>query len=71
MSNENVQTYLPRPKTARRYDVSDRTISRWEQDPELGFPQPMIVNGRKFDLLDALEAWEKTRALPSNNKKAA
>jgi len=71
MSNETVRTYLPGPQTARRYGVSDRTIARWEQDPDLCFPQPMIVNGRKFHPLDALEAWEKTRALPSNNRKAA
>ena len=71
MSNESTRTYLPGPHTARRYGVSDRTIARWEQDPDLGFPQPMIVNGRKFHPVDALEAWEKTRALPSNNRKAA
>ena len=71
MSNESSRTYLPGPKTARRYGVSDRTISRWEADLKLGFPQPMIVNGRKFHPLDELEAWERSRAAPSAQKKAA
>ena len=71
MSNDTPRTFLPAPKTARRYDVSNRTIVRWEQDPALGFPQPMHVNGRKFYALDELEAWERLRAVPSINKKAA
>lgn len=71
MSNELARTYLPGPQTARRYGVSDRTISRWEADSKLGFPQPMIVNGRKFHPLEALEAWEKSRAAPSSHMKAA
>ena len=71
MSSLTSRTYLPGPKTAHRYGVSDRTIVRWEQDPALGFPQPMHVNGRKFYPLDELEAWERSRAAPSNNKKAA
>ena len=70
MSNETSRTYLPGPKTARRYGVSDRTIVRWEQDPALCFPQPMHVNGRKFYPLDELEAWERMRAMPSNQKAA-
>ena len=70
MSNDLARTYLPGPQTARRYGVSDRTISRWEADPKLGFPQPMIVNGRKFHPLDALEAWELSRAAPSQQKAA-
>ena len=71
MSNESNRTFLPGPKTARRYGVSDRTIARWEQDETLGFPKPMLVNGRKFHPLDELEAWEKSRAAPSSHQKAA
>ena len=70
MSNNIARTYLPGPQTARRYGVSDRTIARWEADPELDFPRSMTVNGRKFFALDELEAWEKLRAQPSNQKAA-
>src|SRR5262249_11523476 len=31
-----------------RYRVSDRTIDRWMRDPRLGFPQPTIVNRRRY-----------------------
>jgi predicted DNA-binding transcriptional regulator AlpA len=31
-----------------RYRVSDRTIDRWMRDPHLGFPQPIIVNRRRY-----------------------
>src|SRR5262249_9133565 len=31
-----------------RYRVSDRTIDRWVKDPRLEFPQPLIINGRRY-----------------------
>jgi len=31
-----------------RYRVSDRTIDRWMRDPRLGFPQPIVINRRRF-----------------------
>jgi predicted DNA-binding transcriptional regulator AlpA len=31
-----------------RYRVSDRTIDRWMRDPRLEFPQPIIVNRRRY-----------------------
>jgi predicted DNA-binding transcriptional regulator AlpA len=31
-----------------RYRVSDRTIDRWMRDPRLGFPQPVVVNRRRY-----------------------
>jgi len=43
--------------------ISSRTLSRWEDDPSLAFPQAMIINNRRYwrkgDLLD----WAKARAV--------
>jgi|SRR5271163_3415002 len=51
--------WLPRPKTARdRYHVCKRTIDRWEKDKKLGFPKPLVVNGRKLDNEDQLDLWD-------------
>ncbi len=71
MSFQPNKTYYPRAKTGHRYNVADRTIARWAADPELGFPKPIIINGRWFFALDDLEAWERSRATASNSKKAA
>jgi hypothetical protein len=49
---------FPRRKTAERYGVSVRTIERWEDDPELDFPKSTIVNGRRYDNVDELDAWD-------------
>ena len=62
MASNDSKTYLPRPKTAQRYGVTERSIARWTEAPELGFPQPMEVNGRLFFAVDELEAWERSRA---------
>lgn len=41
--------------------VSDMTLWRWLQDKSLGFPQPIIINGRRYFDEEALEAWERAR----------
>ena len=53
--------YLPRAKLKTRYGVTEMSIWRWERDPLVGFPDPIIINGKKFYDLDELEAWEDRR----------
>jgi predicted DNA-binding transcriptional regulator AlpA len=54
---------LPTRFLLQRYSVSDRTIDRWCNNSELGFPQPMVVNKRRYWRLSELEEWERSRAL--------
>jgi hypothetical protein len=54
-------SYQPRKKTAERYGVHVRSIDRWEQNPSMDFPKPLVVNGRKYDNLHELETWERMR----------
>ena len=51
--------YLPEPKVCERYGVSHMAPRRWDADPELDFPKPIIIRGRKYRDLDALEAFEE------------
>jgi hypothetical protein len=53
---------LPDPKTAGRYDVTTRTLARWDTNPALGFPAPIIINNRKYRRLSELVRWERARA---------
>ena len=57
------KSYLPRRKLPKRYGVTEMTVWRWERDPLLGFPDPLVVNGKKFYAVAALEAWEMARML--------
>jgi hypothetical protein len=65
-----ITNYQPRRKTAERYGVHVRSIERWEQNPEMNFPKPLVVNGRKYDNVPALEAWERMRAAGKNMEAA-
>jgi hypothetical protein len=47
MSSSNKQL-LPDSKVRERYSVSAQTIWRWDHNPELGFPRPIRINGRKY-----------------------
>ena len=54
--------YLPDPEVCQRYGVSDMTITRWTRDPDLNFPQPLVIRNRKYRDLDELEAFEERQA---------
>lgn len=39
---------LPAARVRQRYSVSDMSLWRWPRDPDLGFPQPIYINGRRY-----------------------
>ena len=52
---------LPDPQVAQRYNVSPRTLYRWDERPGLGFPKAIVINGRKYRRVEQLENWERQR----------
>lgn len=52
---------LPDPSVAARYQVTSRTIDRWDRQAGLNFPKPIRINNRKYRRLDELETWERQR----------
>ncbi|TAU26214.1 DNA-binding protein [Rhizobium ruizarguesonis] len=57
-----VQAYLTRPQVRARYQISEMTMWRWEQNLDLKFPKPMVVGRRKYFKEEELTAWERDRA---------
>ena len=52
--------YLTQAQVKARYGgVSDMAIWRWEHRPEVSFPRPLVINGRKFWKLSELETFER------------
>jgi hypothetical protein len=63
MSKGHVHTvFLTRRQQAERYQRSVRTIERWGDDPELGYPPETDINGHLLRRLSDLEVWERKRA---------
>jgi hypothetical protein len=58
--------WLTRAMQARRYSVSVRTIERWGEDPALGMPPEMEVNGRFLRNETKLDSWDRSRVLTAN-----
>jgi hypothetical protein len=48
----------PTKPTAVSFGVCDRTISRWENNPKLGFPRSIKINGRKYYEVKKLEQFK-------------
>lgn len=38
-------------------DISHTTIWRWDQKPEVGFPPPVYIAGRKYRDAAEVDAW--------------
>jgi predicted DNA-binding transcriptional regulator AlpA len=53
------------PAVAKLLNVSLRSIARWDKDPEDDFPEPIVINGRKYRRRAKLEEWMRKRALTS------
>jgi hypothetical protein len=56
---------LPTRLLCERFNVCDRTIARWQIDPKLGFPSPIVINGRKYFDENKIAQWERDRASKS------
>lgn len=48
--------------TAVRYDVTVRTLERWDEKPELGFPPAVRIRRRRYREIDKLDAWDRANA---------
>ena len=58
--------YLTTRKVMARHCVSKRTLDRRLKDHALGFPQPVVINDRRFWDEEALTAWEAKQAAAGN-----
>ena len=60
---------LPTKQVCGRYLVTDRTVSRWERDPELNFPKPTVINRRKYFDEEQLARWDSEQAAKGRTAK--
>lgn len=61
MANK-ASTLIPDPEVGKRCGRTRQTIRRWERDPALGFPEAVVICGRKYRDADKLDAWIASRA---------
>jgi hypothetical protein len=52
-------------KVAKRYGVDKRTLPRWDEKPELGFPPPIYINGLRYRDGDKLDEFDAARVRAS------
>lgn len=58
---DSQKRYLPQKQVTSRYRRSSKTLSRWSDDPEVGFPKPIKIRGYKyFDEAELID-WELRR----------
>jgi hypothetical protein len=61
---------LPDPAVAKRYGVHPFTLRRWDENPDLGFPPLVLVNGRRYREVAKLDAWDKKNSREAATRRA-
>jgi len=61
---------LPDPAVAKRYGVHPFTLRRWDENPELGFPPVIMVNGRRYREIAKLDAWDRKNSREAATRRA-
>jgi hypothetical protein len=56
------QVLLSDRLVAERYDVTVRTLERWDEKPDLGFPPAVRIRRRRYREIDKLDAWDAANA---------
>jgi hypothetical protein len=59
---DDPDAFVPDPLVCREFGIDRMTLFRWDAKLDLGFPPPIIINGRKFRSRRMLESF-KARAL--------
>ena len=60
---DKTKRLIPDSEVCRRYGVVAYTLWRWDHEkPELGFPKPVRINGRKYRVEAELDKFDATRA---------
>ncbi len=62
MTTDDKPILIADARVAERYDVCARTLARWDETPGLNFPPPILLRGRRYRELAALEAWDRDNA---------
>jgi predicted DNA-binding transcriptional regulator AlpA len=60
--SDNHDELWPTRRVLQRYGVCARTIDRWVADQSLGFPQPIVINKRRYFRERQLVEWERHAA---------
>jgi hypothetical protein len=56
--SDKKRTRITNSAAAQRANVTPRTLRRWCEDPEVGYPEAFVVRGRIYFWLDEIEAFE-------------
>lgn len=57
--------FLPARAVWERYGVTQMTLWRWLQDPEMGFPKPIYIGRFRYFSLNALLDFERAQVAKS------
>jgi hypothetical protein len=61
----------PDSKIARYLGVHPKTLPRWDRRPELGFPAPIYLNGRKYRAWAGVKEFTRRAAVAHTTKRRA
>ena len=55
--------WLRNAALARYLGISKMALWKWQRNPDLGFPQPTVINDISYTDVDQIHAWMKARVV--------
>jgi hypothetical protein len=70
---DDFDTFVPEARVREEFDVTAMTLHRWDRDPDLGFPPPIAIRGRKYRSRKQLQEFKERqiKLAIANRKRAA
>ena len=62
---ETADVKLSARRVSERFGISPRTLDRWLHRPDLKFPRPLVIAGRRYFSRNEIQVWERVRAVAS------
>ncbi len=62
------RTMLSSRAVLARFGICSRSLDRWIVNASLNFPQPLMINSRRYFYLDEIEAWERAQAAKNSTR---
>jgi predicted DNA-binding transcriptional regulator AlpA len=70
-TTDNSDNLIPTRQVCQRYSVNERTIERWFKAAHVGFPEPVLINKRRYYREAELIVWERQRYSEAKIRAAA
>ncbi len=71
LSSKNGPRWVRNKQLCQFLGTTAMTLWRWQRSPNLGFPQPSVINGIQYTDIEEVERWMRARVVTQLSREVA